>query len=116
MYIAALHEFMKVVVMVASLKELLSQRAALEQQIIEARRAEKTDAISKIRDLMTEYGLTLADLQSGSRSVKRPGSVSKVPAKYIDKASGSTWSGRGLQPRWLRQALADGRKLADFAV
>lgn len=36
--------------------------------------------------------------------------------KYRNPATGDTWSGRGLQPRWLKQALAEGRQLADFAV
>jgi DNA-binding protein H-NS len=39
-----------------------------------------------------------------------------VPAKYRDPATGTGWSGRGLQPKWLKAALADGRKLSDFAV
>ncbi len=44
---------------------------------------------------------------------KRP----TVPAaKYVDPATGSTWSGRGLQPAWLKAALADGKELADFEV
>jgi ParB/RepB/Spo0J family partition protein len=36
--------------------------------------------------------------------------------KYRDAATGSTWSGRGLQPRWLKVALEGGKTLADFAV
>lgn len=103
------------------LKDLLAQRAALEQQIIEARRTERAEAIARIRALMSEYGLTIADLQAGgsgrSGAKGTTGATgSKVPPKYIDRASGHTWSGRGLQPRWLREALASGRQLAEFAV
>ncbi|MDQ6628797.1 MAG: H-NS histone family protein [Pseudomonadota bacterium] len=32
----------------------------------------------------------------------------KVPAKYGDE-KGNTWAGRGLQPRWFKAALADGK-------
>ena len=39
-----------------------------------------------------------------------------VAAKYRNKATGETWSGRGLQPKWLKAALAAGRKIDDFAV
>ena len=102
------------------LKDLLAQRAALEQQIIEARRAERAEAIARIRALMSEYGLTIADLQAGggrAGSKATSGTAgSKVPPKYVDRASGHTWSGRGLQPRWLKEALASGRQLAEFAV
>lgn len=39
----------------------------------------------------------------------------KIPAKYSDGA-GNAWSGRGSQPRWLRAALASGKKLDDFLI
>lgn len=38
------------------------------------------------------------------------------PAKYRDPASGQSWTGRGLKPRWLAVALEAGKKLADFEV
>lgn len=40
----------------------------------------------------------------------------RMVAKYRDPMTGSTWSGRGLQPTWLKTALANGKKLADFQV
>jgi DNA-binding protein H-NS len=39
----------------------------------------------------------------------------KVPIKYRDE-SGNTWSARGSQPRWLAEALASGRRTAEFLV
>lgn len=36
--------------------------------------------------------------------------------KYRDAATGQTWTGRGLQPKWIKAALAAGAKLADFDV
>lgn len=95
------------------LTDLLAQKEALEKQIAAARRDERQAAISQIKALMAEHGLTLADL--GSRT-KPKGATGKVAPKYRDKASGQTWSGRGLQPRWLKAALATGKKLSDFAV
>ncbi len=96
------------------LTDLLAQRAALEQQIAEAQREERQSAISQVKALMAEHGLTLADL--GTRSKAKSSGGAKVAAKYRNKATGETWSGRGLQPRWLKAALATGKKLADFAV
>ena len=97
------------------LTDLLAQKAAIEKQIAQAQREERDGAIAQIRALMAEHGLTAADL--GARRWK-PGTAagSKVAAKYRDQASGQTWSGRGLQPRWLKAALASGKKLSDFAV
>jgi DNA-binding protein H-NS len=99
----------------SELKDLLAKKAALEKQIAQARRDERAGAIAQIKSLMTEHGLTLADL--GRRSGKSaPKGGGKVAAKYRNKATGETWSGRGLQPRWLKAALAAGKKLGDFAV
>lgn len=102
----------------AKLTELLAQKAALEKQIAQTRQEERESALNQIRQLMSEYGLTLADLGAGSRTKSKagPGSGTKVAAKYRDAQTGQTWSGRGLQPRWLKAALASGRKLSDFAV
>lgn len=40
----------------------------------------------------------------------------RAPLKYRNAATGETWSGRGLQPKWLKVALAAGARLDDFAV
>ncbi|MFM8901583.1 MAG: H-NS family nucleoid-associated regulatory protein [Burkholderiales bacterium] len=101
----------------SSLQELLDQKAALEKQIEATRREAKADAIARVKALMSEFGLTAADLSGHSPG--KGGSAakgSKVAAKYRNKATGESWSGRGLQPKWLKAALASGRKLEDFAV
>lgn len=95
------------------LTDLLAQKAALEKQIASAQREERQAAITQVKTLMAEHGLTLADL--GTRANPKS-SGRKVAPKYRNKASGETWSGRGLQPRWLKAALATGKKLTDFAV
>ena len=97
----------------SALKDLLAQRAALDQQIAETKSRERGDAIAKVKSLMAEYGLTAADLSARSpKAVK----ASKVAAKYRNKATGETWSGRGLQPKWLKAALSAGGKIEDFHV
>jgi DNA-binding protein H-NS len=100
-----------------SLNELLAQRAALEKQIIDAQREERSAAIAQIKTLMSQHGLSLADLGSTRvPATAKRAAGSKVAAKYRDAATGDTWSGRGLQPKWLKAALASGRSLADFAL
>lgn len=103
-----------------TLGDLLAQKAELEKQIAETQRNERAEAVAQVRALMAQYGLTLADIGSRSAAAPRPtGSAkpkAKVAPKYRDEASGQTWSGRGLQPNWLKAALASGRKLSDFAI
>jgi len=98
----------------ASLQELMAQRAALDQQIEETKNRDRSSAVAKVKSLMAEYGLTVADLNGRAKGVAKP--TGKVPAKYRNAATGETWSGRGLQPKWLKAALAGGAKLQDFAV
>ncbi len=101
-----------------SLNDLLAQKAALDKQIAETQRAERAEAVAQVRALMGQYGLTLADIGSkGPAAPKRAaGGSGKVAAKYRNPATGDTWSGRGLKPKWLAAALAAGRTLADFAL
>lgn len=100
-----------------TLSELLAQKAALERQIADVQRNQRAEAIARVKALMSEYGLTLADVGGKAPAQASPAKVkSKVPAKYRDAATGNTWSGRGLKPKWLSAALAAGRSLADFAV
>src|SRR4051812_7684255 len=96
----------------ANLEELLAQKASLEKQIIDAQREERTTAINQIKSLMQQFGLTLADLGGRSTPPPRRTGSGKVAAKYRDPATGDTWSGRGLQPKWLKAALASGRSLS----
>lgn len=105
------------------LSDLLAQKAALDKQIESARRDARQAAIAQVRTLMAEHGLTAADLQGKAKpkaaakgKPKAAGSGKKVAPKYRDPATGDTWSGRGLQPRWLKAALATGRTLQEFAL
>ena len=101
----------------STLKELLNQKAALDKAIESTRKEELASAIAQVKSLMQEYGLTVADISVKS-STRAPSAAKggKVAAKYRNNATGESWSGRGLQPKWLKAALASGRQLSDFAV
>jgi DNA-binding protein H-NS len=103
----------------ASLQDLLAKRAALEQEIEATQKRERQDAIAKVKALMSEYGLTVADLSGGKPAGGAKAGVTKgtkVAPKFRNAATGETWSGRGLQPNWLKAAIASGKKLSDFAI
>ena len=119
--------------MAKSLSDLLAQKAALEKQIADFQKEKRGDAIAKVKALMAEYGLTAADITGGKAAAKAPVAAApaapapapakkskaagkKVAAKYRNQATGDTWSGRGLKPKWLVAALATGKTLADFAI
>ena len=108
----------------STLTELIAQRTDLEEKIKALTQTQRTEAIAQVRALMEENGLSLADLGSRAKLTNKlanPGEKGKakipqkVAAKYRDGA-GNTWSGRGLQPRWLKVAIEAGKKIQDFAI
>jgi DNA-binding protein H-NS len=101
----------------ADLQQLIQQKAALERQIAQAQAQTRQDAIGQIRKLMDEAGLSISDLASAPRAKIAKGDPTRKPvaAKYRDN-QGNAWSGRGLKPKWLTAALANGKKLEDFAI
>ncbi len=50
-----------------------------------------------------------------TRSKKSPPKGRKVAAKYRDE-HGNTWAGRGLQPRWFKDAIADGKTAESMLI
>ena len=96
--------------MTATYKELLEQLKALEAQAEEARKRELKDAVSQVRELIDQYGLTAEDVFSTPR---KKGAVtgSTVAPKYRDPATGATWTGRGKAPKWI-----EGKDREQFAI
>ena len=97
-------------------KDLLAKRAEIDQKIAEARREEHDAAIAKVRELMAEHGLTAADIAGKGTVGRKKANGQKVAPKYRNAATGETWTGRGLQPKWLRAALSGGAKIGDFLI
>ena len=54
-----------------SVSELIAQKVELERQIAEAQRAERADAVARVRALMAEHGLTVADITAKSAAGAR---------------------------------------------
>lgn len=90
----------------ATYKELMEQKAALEAQLESVRANELPGVIDQIHSLMAEFGLTAEDLAPQSKrgrpakAATRP-KAEPLPPKYMDPKTGKTWSGRGRAPAWL---------------
>jgi DNA-binding protein H-NS len=92
-------------------KELLQQRETLEKAIEQARQNEIASAVSKVRELVAEFGLTAQDVFP-SRGAKSAGkATAKVAPKYRDPSTGQTWTGRGKAPKWI-----DGKDRNQFLI
>lgn len=105
----------------ATIDELIKQRAEIERQIQQLKDSSRNEAIATIRQLMADNNLTAEDISS-ARSVSKKttgGSATKgssVAPKYQDPATGKTWTGRGLKPKWVQEALQNGKSLEDLTI
>jgi DNA-binding protein H-NS len=110
-----------------SYAQVLKQIETLRREAERLKRQEVEGVVARIREAISTYGLTASDLglasgratrgvaRSPSKKLKRTKSKSTAAVRFRDGA-GNTWVGRGPRPRWLRNALASGKKLEDFAV
>jgi len=86
-----------------TLKELLAQREALQDQLNVARQRQAEIVLAEIVAKMGEYKISLAELMGHNTQVKAPAAVAATTGapKYRDAVSGATWSGRGRAPHWI---------------
>ena len=97
-----------------SLRELKALKRRLEVAI-ETRdeRLKRTKAAEKIEALARNMGYSVEELFEQPK-VKQ---YSKVAPKYRNPANPmQTWSGRGRQPIWLRELVAQGNKADDYLI
>lgn len=99
-----------------SLAELEKLTKDVDRAIEQTRRANRKEALKAARDAAAKYGFSLDELVGTSRTAprkKKPGS----PPKYAHPENPAvTWTGRGRQPGWIKDALAAGKSLDDFLI
>ena len=111
--------------------QIVKQIETLKQEADKLRRQEIDGVVSRIREAIEHYGLTAEDLGLAAKAPRAPKAAGKPAAKTGRKSAkaktatravkfrdeaGRTWGGIGKRPQWLRDALAAGRTLQDFAV
>lgn len=109
--------------------QIVKQIEVLKQDAEKIRRKEVDGVVSRIREAIRVYSLSAADLGFGGKKTKPAGKTAvkgirrrgaKAPKAAVEvkfrNETGGTWGGRGKRPQWLRDALAEGKQLADFAV
>ena len=102
-------------------QEIQEQIAELQRKAAQIRFTERAAALENIRSLMATFEISVSELGRGPEVSRRARTdtakthLHKVPPKYRDSA-GNEWSGRGLQPRWLKAALANGTSLPSLLI
>lgn len=85
------------------LKQLKKDVDAAIKGFAERKRAEAMKAIEAVAK---EHGLSVEEIVGGKGKKRK----AKAPAKYANPANPSqTWSGRGRQPVWYKDAIAAGK-------
>lgn len=95
-----------------SLKELRDLQAKLERAINSYEDRKRREALTAVENAAREHGFNLAEL-TGSKP-KRAGTVAP---KYVNPDDPTlTWTGRGRKPRWVVEALENGKSLDDLLI
>jgi DNA-binding protein H-NS len=93
---------------IAKLQDLKGKVDAAIAEKITARRQELEAELSKLEHV---------DGHRGAKATRRGGRLGPVAPKYRNtKEPSQTWAGRGLQPRWLKEAMKSGKKLESFLI
>lgn len=91
--------------------ELVTLQKDVTKAISNFEERTKAEALAKLEATAKEFGFSLGELTGAKKGGKAN------PPKYRNPADPTkTWTGRGRQPQWIKDALADGKALEDMAI
>lgn len=96
-----------------SLADLKALQADVEKALKDFQSQAKSNALKEMQAIAKKHGLSLDDV------VGRKGKKTKAKAapKYRNPANADeTWSGRGRQPVWFKEAIAKGKKPESMSI
>ena len=103
---------MKVNLKGVSEKELKKLQSDVEKALAKLAEGKRADALKAAEAAAGKFGFSLSDFVGTPAKKKK-----KVAPKYCNPADKSqTWSGRGRQPIWYKDALAAGKAPEDLAI
>lgn len=98
-----------------NLDELKRLQKDVAKAIEDYEERRRQDALAAVEAKAQEMGFTLADLTGAP--IKSKGGKAKLPPKYRHPENPSlTWSGRGRQPAWIKEAVEAGKPLDEFLI
>lgn len=116
-----------------TLLSLQAQIADLQQKAAQIKSKEYASTLVDIQAKMKAFGITVADLKAAQnkpkagRKGRKPATDNaakkrssklagvKVDPKYCN-TDGQTWTGRGVAPKWMTEAIAAGRSKDEFLI
>ena len=93
--------------------ELKNMIADAEKVLRAKEESKRKEVIAQIKQLAASID-AIVEIKDGRRAARRG---MKVPPKYQDPNEPSRqWTGRGMQPAWVRELLAQGYTLKDLEI
>ena len=96
------------------LEQLQAQIAELQKKADELANQKKSVVVEEMKAKIKAYGISAKDLGFFDVKVSEPKKVSTVAVKY--RHGDYTWTGRGRQPKWIGEYVANGGNLDDLLV
>lgn len=111
------------------IKELNALKRSVDKEIDRRQNTERKKAIDELRAFAKARGLTLEDLRGDKKPGRKKIAKTDQPEKKAGPKRGPakikyrhpeqtklTWTGRGRQPKWVVEWLADGKAIEALSV
>lgn len=100
-----------------SVDDLNNLKAEIDKQLAARKKQEKQFVMDQIKALAASKGFSLDELVGEKALSQSVTATRKVAPKYAHpKDKSLTWTGRGKQPRWVKQLIDEGGSLASLAI
>lgn len=97
--------------------ELRALRSKIDGELVQRESQEKAKAREEIARIMQEAGLSMKDLAKAGTLKFKGGTGRPVEAKYANpNDSTEKWTGRGRQPKWVKEWVDSGKNIDDLRV
>lgn len=91
--------------------ELMQHQKELKRAIATYEDRRKKEALIEMQEVARKHGVDFSELVKGGKK-----NAASVPKYRHPENPELTWAGRGRQPRWIKDALKDGRSLEDMRI
>ncbi len=100
-----------------NLSELKGLHHEIDLEIKSRQHQDMQKAREQILAIAQEAGVSLGELLDADRKKPKGRNEQKIQARYQNPANNrQTWTGRGRQPKWIAEGIANGKTLDDFLI
>ena len=100
-------------------KELNALKARVDKALEKLEKVDKKKALEAAQAAARQHGFNLSDLGAiggKAKSAKANPAKAGAPKYRHPENSSITWTGKGRRPDWIKDGLANGKSLGDFAI